>query len=57
MAKTVKKKKESNPAETISRDEQMKQPGWSNTLPGSPAATKATKTAPAPEEINNVSRV
>lgn len=47
MAKAIKKKVEnSNPAEEVkpvSREEVMKQPGWSNVQPGSPQTKPVTR--------------
>jgi hypothetical protein len=60
MAKTVKKKAEpvKQPAvnvENISRDELMKQPGFSNVQPGAPATVPAPLSTPK-EKTNTIGR-
>jgi hypothetical protein len=49
--KIVKTNDPASEQQTLSREELMKQPGWSNSLPGSPQTVKA-KTVIVPEQIN-----
>ena len=46
--------KNSDPSQTekVSRDELMSRPGWSNTAPGSPAATPIKSRVMPDEKIN-----